>query len=177
MQVNSGDHIRDIRKERIAYLKSVRNFAKEKMPYISNLKVLDAGCGNGAFLRAIKSVYPAIAAVGIDKDGSSIKEALYKERKKHLGINYAVCQIEKLPFKSASFDAVIIALVLHEVSPASRTQMITEASRVLKKRGRLIVVDGLNEAKEIRRLMASSGLGSITTEAFNEYDNAYVGSK
>jgi ubiquinone/menaquinone biosynthesis C-methylase UbiE len=175
--VNSGDRIRDIRKERIVYLKSVRNFAKEKMPYISKLKVLDAGCGNGAFLRAIKSVYPSIAAVGIDKEGARIKEALYKEKKRRLGINYAVCQIEKLPFKAASFDAVIIALVLHEVSSAARAQMIAEASRVLKKRGRLVVVDGINESREIRKLMASSGLGSITTDKFNEYDNAYVGSK
>ncbi len=175
--MDSGDPIRDIRKERIAYLKSVRNFAKEKMPYISKLKVLDAGCGNGAFLRAIKSVYPNIAAVGIDKDGRCIKEALYKEGKKRLGINYAVCQIEKLQFKAASFDAVIIALVLHEVSSATRAQMIAEASRVLKKRGRLIVVDGINEGKEIRRLMESSRLGSITTDKFNEYDNAYVGIK
>ena len=175
--MDSGDPIRDIRKERIAYLKSVRNFAKEKMPYISKLKVLDAGCGNGAFLRAIKSVYPNIAAVGIDKDGRCIKEALYKEGKKRLGINYAVCQIEKLQFKAASFDAVIIALVLHEVSSATRAQMIAEASRVLKKSGRLIVVDGINEGKEIRRLMESSRLGSITTDKFNEYDNAYVGIK
>ena len=177
MQVNSGDRIKDIRKERIVYLKSVRNFAKEKMPYISGSKVLDAGCGNGAFLRAIKSVYPKIEAVGIDKEGARIKEALYKEKKRRLGINYAVCQIEKLQFKAASFNAVIMALVLHEVSSESRAQMIKEASRVLKKGGRLIVVDGINEGREIRKLMASSGLGNITTEAFNQYDNAYVGIK
>jgi ubiquinone/menaquinone biosynthesis C-methylase UbiE len=147
------------------------------MPYIANSKVLDAGCGNGAFLRAIKSVYNSIEAVGIDKEGHRIKEALYKERKRRLGINYAVCQIEKLPFKASSFDAVIMALVLHEVSPSSRAQMIAEASRVLRKKGRLIVVDGAGEAKEIRRLMASSGLVGIETEKFNMYDNAYVGIK
>ena len=168
---------RDIRKERIMYLGTVRRYAKESMANIGKVKVLDAGCGNGAFLRAIKSVHKGINAIGVDKDGACINFAIRKETANPKGIKYAVCQIENLPFNTASFDMVIIALVLHEVDIATRKQMLKEANRVLKRGGKLMVIDGVNEKKSILDVMKSNSMKEIAVNKFNGYDNAYTARK
>lgn len=169
--------VRDIRKERVEYLKAVRRYAKGSMGRLGKSRILDAGCGDGAFLRVIKSVHKDISAIGIDKDSAGIKAAMRKERANPKGLKYAVCRIEKLMFGTASFDMVIIALVLHEVSPKMRKLMIREAKRALKSSGRLIVIDGNNEKRSIIAAMRSLGMKEIAITTFNEYDNAYTARK
>ncbi|MEM3841578.1 MAG: class I SAM-dependent methyltransferase [Candidatus Micrarchaeaceae archaeon] len=169
--------VRNIRRERVEYLTAVRTYAKTQMGHLGKAKILDAGCGNGAFLRAIKSIHKSINAVGIDKDSKAIKQAVRIESKRPMGLKYAVCQIEKLMFKTSTFDIVIIALVLHEVEPKARKAMLKEAKRVLKRNGKIIVIDGPLEKNSIIKAMRSLHMKNINVSKFNDYDNAYTAEK
>ncbi len=94
--------MRDIRKERIRYLADARRFVSSPSSAAKLIKgrVLDAGCGNGAFLRVLKSKDPRIKAVGVDRDSTAISEAARKERRCKQGIGYITCPIQNMPFEN-----------------------------------------------------------------------------
>jgi demethylmenaquinone methyltransferase/2-methoxy-6-polyprenyl-1,4-benzoquinol methylase len=46
-----------------------------------------------------------------------------------------------MPYEDARFDLVIAMLALHEMSPKIRPQVLCEIKRVLKKDGRILLID------------------------------------
>src|SRR5438876_1561252 len=111
------------------------------------LKLLDVGCGTGRFLDSFKQAWPRLPALGID-----LSEAYVAEAKRHLKrwcwINIAVANGEALPVKSDSQDAVTSIFMLHELPPKVRRIVFREFARVLKRRGRLVLVDSLQIGDE-----------------------------
>jgi ubiquinone/menaquinone biosynthesis C-methylase UbiE len=111
------------------------------------LKLLDVGCGTGRFLDSFKQAWPRLPALGID-----LSEAYVAEAKRHLKrwcwINIAVANGEALPIKSDSQDAVTSIFMLHELPPKVRRIVFREFVRVLKRGGRLVVVDSLQIGDE-----------------------------
>src|SRR6185436_19243378 len=84
--------------------------------------------------------------------------------------------LESLPIESSSLDVAILFLVLHYVAEPSRA--LTEAARVLKPEGRLLVVDMLPHDRseyrdrmghvwqgfgetQLNELFAGPGLGAV----------------
>jgi ubiquinone/menaquinone biosynthesis C-methylase UbiE len=106
------------------------------------LKLLDVGCGTGRFLDSFKQAWPRLPALGID-----LSEAYLGEAKQHLKqwcwIDLLVGNAEALPVKSESQDAVTNIFMLHELPPKVRRVVFREFARVLKRGGRLVVVDSL----------------------------------
>ena len=111
------------------------------------LKLIDVGCGTGRFLDSLKQVWPRLPAIGVD-----LSEAYVAEAKRHLKrwcwINLLVGNGEALPVKTASQDAVTTIFVLHELPPKVRRIVFDEFARVLKRHGRLVVVDSLQIGDE-----------------------------
>jgi len=100
----------------------------------NGMTILDIGCGQGYFARAF-------AEAGAKVIGCDISPELIELAKKRMsvGVDYKVASSNKLSFAAdSSFDAATIILSLQNIEDLPGT--ITECARVLKSRGRLLVV-------------------------------------
>jgi ubiquinone/menaquinone biosynthesis C-methylase UbiE len=111
------------------------------------LRLMDVGCGTGRFLDSLKQVWPRLSVLGID-----MSEAYVKYARQHLRrwsrLNLSVANAETLPAADASQDALTSVFLFHELPPAVRRIVFREYARVLKPRGRLIVIDSLQHGDE-----------------------------
>jgi ubiquinone/menaquinone biosynthesis C-methylase UbiE len=95
-------------------------------------RVLDLGCGEGAFAALI-------AGAGGEAVGADVAEAaLARARARHPGPRYVlVAPHGPLPFPDAHFDAVWASEVIEHVADTAR--WLSEVRRVLRARGALLV--------------------------------------
>ena len=103
--------------------------------------VLEAGCGVGAQTKIIAKKNPGSNFISVDLSEESVIEA--KEMVKALGINNVdvkQANIYDLPFNDETFDSVIICFVLEHLH--NPIQALNELKRVLKKGGRMVVIEG-----------------------------------
>ena len=99
--------------------------------YSSVESLLDAGCGEGYYLRFLRDYLPESSLCGIDLAKDAVKLAAKSEKQRVGNRNlYSVCGIFSLPFFDNSFDCVIS--VFAPVGDA-------ENLRVLKKNGIMLV--------------------------------------
>lgn len=106
-------------------------------------RVLDVACGTGALtIQAAKAVEPDGTAVGLDLNPGMLAVA----RRKAPHIDWRQAPAEKLPFASASFDAVVSQFGLMFFQ--DRTAALEEMWRVLRPGGRLAIAvwDSLENA-------------------------------
>jgi len=100
------------------------------------MAVLDVGCGTGAHLILYRSAQ--VDLFGIDASPAMIEVARQKlgdRAKLHLG------DASDMPYSDQSFDLVSSMLALHEMDPGTRSAVIGEMKRVLKKSGRILLID------------------------------------
>jgi ubiquinone/menaquinone biosynthesis C-methylase UbiE len=133
-------------------------------------KLLDVGCGTGRFLDSFKQAWPRLPALGVD-----LSEAYVAEAKRHLKrwcwINVMVANGEALPVRSESQDAVTNIFMLHELPPKVRRVVFGEFARVLKRGGRLIVIDSLQVGDE----PDYDGMLELFPRSYHEpYYNSYL---
>jgi ubiquinone/menaquinone biosynthesis C-methylase UbiE len=111
------------------------------------LRLVDLGCGTGRFLDSAKQVWPRLPCLGID-----LSEAYLAEAKRHLRrwgwIDCVVANGEALPLADASQDAATVVFMFHELPPKVRRIVFAELARVLKRGGRLVVLDSLQIGDE-----------------------------
>jgi ubiquinone/menaquinone biosynthesis C-methylase UbiE len=105
-------------------------------------RVLDLGCGTGVLTQMIaERLDPAVGgqAVGIDAAARMIDVA----RKKRGGANcrFEVMAAESLAFADDCFDAVVSSLFFHHVSSDLKAAALSDAFRVLRPGGRLVIAD------------------------------------
>ena len=94
-------------------------------------RLLDIGCGTGAHLRVFRHDYGCDVA-GIDASERMLGHA----RAKLPGADIRLGLAEELPFADATFDAVLMMLVVQHLD---RPRAFAEARRVLAEGGRLVV--------------------------------------
>jgi malonyl-CoA O-methyltransferase len=106
--------------ERLQYLK------------IAPLRILDLGCGPGAFSRELSLLYPKAQIVGLDLAQSMLMQAKKKQswRRKWALI---AADMKTMPFATGTFDLVFANQVIHWGSPLN--QVFRELNRVMKVNG------------------------------------------
>ena len=105
-------------------------------------RVLDAGCGNGVYLRTMRE--RGIDAVGCDLSYGMLRAAG--------GRRLVNADVRALPFGDDSFDAVLAPHMLYHVS--DRAAAATELRRVLRPGGTLVAVtNGADHNRALRDLV------------------------
>jgi len=105
-------------------------------------KILDIGCGTGFVTGKIAESLSAESgglAVGIDAAGKMIEGA--REKRGSKTCHFEVAAAEKLPFEDESFDSVISTLFFHHIQLDLKKKALSEAFRVLRFGGKLIISD------------------------------------
>jgi len=132
--------------------------AKKRGP----LSILDAGCGEGFYLKRLKDSladrregHPSIDYYGVDISKCAVRKATQRDRM----ISWFVASIIDLPFVPSSFD-----VILNIFSPAD----FSEFSRVLRKNGKLVIVSPgprhLNGLREVIYPVAREHMRSVKAE-------------
>jgi ubiquinone/menaquinone biosynthesis C-methylase UbiE len=112
-----------------------------------HLRVLDVGCGTGRFLNFFKQAWPRLPALGIDMSEAYIAEAR-RHLKRCCWIDFIIANGEAIPLEDQSQDAVTSTFMFHELPSKVRRIIFREFSRVLKRGGRLVLVDSLQMGDE-----------------------------
>lgn len=97
-------------------------------------RILDAGCGDGYYLYLLSRL-GKFNLTGIDYLDKNIKDA--KRQVNNTTIRYFTGNIQNMPFKSGSFNKIILSEVLEHVQDDYLA--LKELSRVLDKNGKLYV--------------------------------------
>jgi 2-polyprenyl-3-methyl-5-hydroxy-6-metoxy-1,4-benzoquinol methylase len=104
-------------------------------------RLLDFGCGAGAFLRALARRKFGGEMVGSDVSSGMLDEARKTWRSGMQSPTWALSTTGQLPFADRSFDIVTALCVLHHVMPADRPVEWREIARVLRPGGRCYVYE------------------------------------
>lgn len=100
------------------------------------MSILDVGCGTGAFLEFYQRYKCNL--YGIDMSPAMLgiaKQRLGESSELHLG------SAADMPYTDGFFDLVVSMLVLHEIDPQIRPEILDEVKRVLKPGGRVLLID------------------------------------
>ena len=124
-----------------------RNFKKSPRKAVldriyENEKILDVCTGTATNAITIAKEKTNAKIIGIDLSKDMLKVAQNKIRKNGLkNIRLYHMDATHLKFKSNCFDKILISLVLHELDEALAVKIITEANRVLKDGGEIIITE------------------------------------
>jgi ubiquinone/menaquinone biosynthesis C-methylase UbiE len=112
-----------------------------------HLRLLDVGCGTGRALDFFKQAWPRLPILGIDMSEAYVAEAR-RHLKRWCWINFIIAKGEAIPLEDQSQDAVTSIFMFHELPPNVRRSVFREFARVLKRGGRLVLVDSLQTGDE-----------------------------
>jgi demethylmenaquinone methyltransferase / 2-methoxy-6-polyprenyl-1,4-benzoquinol methylase len=116
-------------------------------------QVLDVASGTGdlamAFARALQAQGGG-AVVATDINEAMLNEGRQRLADAGLSLPTVVADAEHLPFESARFDVVTVAFGLRNMT--DKAAALQEMARVLKPRGRLLVLEFSQVAKPLRKL-------------------------
>lgn len=102
-------------------------------------RVLDLGCAYGGFTYHLAKSFPAAQFTGVDPGGETIKFARENVR----GSNISFNQAHALPFDDATFDLIILNMVLQWIPRNYLARTIAEIERVLAPNGVIFVQEFL----------------------------------
>src|SRR5260370_319158 len=108
-----------------------------------NAKVLDIGCGTGELLPLLAKCGAQVTA--IDKSPDMVKAARATAARENIlgsvSINQnTAMELDRL-FSDGEFDAVILSLVMSEMTDEEKSWVLDQCSRILKPNGVLLVAD------------------------------------
>lgn len=101
-------------------------------------KLLDVGTGTGKLLQ-ILSNEKEVNCFGIDTDPLMLEEAKKKLNKTNTQLQKIEAN-KRFPFDNSSFDFITICNVLFNLKEIERNHILTESLRVLKKKGKIVVL-------------------------------------
>jgi SAM-dependent methyltransferase len=144
----------------------------------------DLGCGTG---QLSELVAPHVARViAVDGSGDMLKTAR-RRLKDRDNVDVRLGTLEALPIDNGVLDIAMMGLVLHHVPDPAVA--LNEAARVLKSRGRVLIVDMLPHdradyqqqmghvwlgfpERQLRKLLAAAGFDSVRIHALPINDDA-----
>ncbi len=121
--------------------------------------LLDFGCGSGRFARRIHA--KGIHYIGIDNSNGMIRAA--RDWNSNAPVTFQHFDGHKIPFSDATFDTVIVGRVfIHLLKTPQFPQILDEIRRVLKPKGRLILL----EEASLSNRKSGQAKWSLTEEDF-----------
>jgi ubiquinone/menaquinone biosynthesis C-methylase UbiE len=99
-------------------------------------RILDVGCGTGAFLASLAHRFESSQLSGVDP---SVEMLSVARDRLESNVVLVAARAEELPFSDESFDAVVSTNVFHFLREPRRA--LGEMRRVLRPGGRLIISD------------------------------------
>jgi len=144
--------------------------------------VLEVGCATGTLSLAAKRQAGSIGSVfGIDIIPGMNEVSREKAKQAKLDVTFQLGNIEDIPFPNEHFDVVMCSFMIFHMSERVRNKGIEEIYRVLKPKGKLMVLDlalppnpvsrtilklflGFmlkHDLKELQPIMKSSGFSQI----------------
>ena len=132
-------------------------------------RVLDMGCGRGAVLLMAAQHLTTGRAVGvdlwrtIDQSGNSVEATRRNALAEGVAdrVELLTGDMRALPLEDNSFDLVLSSLAIHNISGrAGREKAISEAVRVLRPGGRLMIVD-VRGTRQHQAQLAKSGMRDV----------------
>jgi ubiquinone/menaquinone biosynthesis C-methylase UbiE len=134
------------------------------------LRLIDIGCGTGRALDFLKQAWPRLPSVGLDMSEAYVAEARHHLRRWGW-IDLLVANAEAVPLKDESQDAVTVSFLFHELPPKVRRIVFGELARVLKRGGRLVVLDSLQIGDE----PDYDGMLNLFPQSYHEpYYSSYI---
>ena len=139
-----------------------------------NERILDMGCGRGAVLLMAAGLLHEGRAAGVDlwksADQSGNAEPVTLQNAGLEGVAERVelqtADMRQLPFSEKSFDVVLSSLAIHNIPDSSgRNGAITEAVRVLKPGGKLVIVDFGGATPDYAEQLRQLGMRDIVTRS------------
>jgi ubiquinone/menaquinone biosynthesis C-methylase UbiE len=116
------------------YMASRNRLAASERP----LSILDFGCGVGNSIPHLREAFPHADLHGTDPSSESIALA---ESSLAAEAEFQVTPDSGLPYPDNSFDAVLVACVLHHIAPSARLRWMRELQRVMKPSGQIFVFE------------------------------------
>ena len=112
-------------------------------------KIVEVGCGNGVVLDLLANNFPQSQIIGIDLDPVMCDAA----RDRCLdNVDVLVTGASHLPIQNDSVDVVVYCSTIHEIyshgGPAEVDHSLTEAMRILKPGGSVIIRDSLKPSAD-----------------------------
>ena len=102
------------------------------------LDVADLGCGEGYL--TVETARWAKHVTAVDRSAGVLTRAkALAARKRCSNITWKKGELEKLPIETASMDVALLSQALHHA--ADPAEALSEASRILKPGGRLLILD------------------------------------
>lgn len=147
----------------------LQHLIMDKFSVKTQIRILEIGCGDGAFWRENLEKLPKHTQVTL----SDISEGMLRDARRSIGaedarFHFDVCDCEQLPYEDASFDIVIANHVLFYCNDIE--QACAEIRRVLTPNGQLISgTYGKQHMQEISKLVQSFDK-RITLAADNLYE-------
>jgi ubiquinone/menaquinone biosynthesis C-methylase UbiE len=135
------------------------------------LRLIDIGCGTGRFLDFVKQAWPRLPSLGLDLSDAYIAHAR-RHLRRRARINFVVANAEAIPAPDKCCDAVTSIFMMHELPPDVRRTVISEAARVLKVGGRLVMVDSVQRGDES---VYDAMLESFPQRYHEPYFESYIG--
>jgi ubiquinone/menaquinone biosynthesis C-methylase UbiE len=103
--------------------------------------ILDLGCGTGTLTVGLARAIPSARVIGLDGDPHALQRASHKARAASVEIELLQASATAIPLADQSVGCVICSLLLHHLSPASKSLALRETHRVLRPGGLLLIAD------------------------------------
>lgn len=143
-----------------------KEMVKEINP--SNKTILDVATGTGSLAIALSAT--AKSVIGIDLSVQMLDVAKKKYTNKKLSfVQMDAC---KMDFQDNEFDIVTISLGLHDMPLAIRTLVLKEVQRILKKEGKLYILEYDIQPKKIGGWFTANLINTFESKYYREFINA-----
>lgn len=122
---------------------SVHEMARHFPPSGATLRLLDIGCGPANSALELLRLRPDVCIIGLDRSRGMLRQAQQVVRIASEGgrVQLAEADACQLPLPANSLDAITAHSVYYLLSPEAKPAFLTEALRVLRPGGRLIMLD------------------------------------
>lgn len=131
------------------YIDKTLTFCLQRSQISEDERVLDVACGTGELAKLILQQNSSQSITGIDLSTKMLQVAKQKCRA-YPNVEFQQATANKLPFLAASFDIVFCASAFHYFDEPQVA--MTEIRRVLKPKGRLIILDWCRDFLSVKVL-------------------------